>query len=60
MIPRKNPKKKSETVINTCVSIMKQHRKKMAEIPQESEFITWSIQNFVQKVKQFVKKHYIT
>ena len=32
----------------------------MAEIPQESEFITWSIQNFVQKVKQFVKKHYIT
>ena len=46
MIPRKNPKK-LETVINTCVSIIKQHWKKMAEIPQESDFIIWSIQNFV-------------
>ena len=30
MIPRKKPQ---QTVINTCVSIMKQHWKKMAEIP---------------------------
>ena len=28
MIPRKNPEK-SETVINTCVSPIEQHRKKM-------------------------------
>ena len=42
---------KLETVINTCVSIMKQHWKKIAEIPQESDFITWSIPNFVGKVK---------
>ena len=34
--------------------------KKIAEIPQESDFITWSIQNFVRKMKQFVKKYYIT
>ena len=52
--------KKSETVINTCVSIIKQHWKKMAEIPQECNFFTWSIQNFVRKVKQFVRKYYIT
>ena len=52
--------KKSETVINTCTWIIKQHWKKIAEIPQESDFITWSIKNFVRKVKQFVKKYYIT
>ena len=32
---------------------------KMAEIPQECNIFTWSIQNFVRKVKQFVRK-YIT
>ena len=52
--------KKSETVINIRVSIIKQHWKKMAEIPQECNFFTWSIQNFVRKVKQFVRKYYIT
>ena len=51
---------KSETVINNCVSIIKQHWKKMAEISQECGFITWRNQNFVQKVKLFVKKYYIT
>ena len=51
--------KKSETVISS-VSIIKQHWKKMAEIPQKSDFLTWSIQNFVKKVKQFVRKYYIT
>ena len=61
MIPRKNQKKKkSETVIRTCVSIIKQHWKKMGVIPQESDFITWSIKNFVRKVKQLAKKYYIT
>ena len=38
--------KKSETVINTCVSLIKQHWKKIAEIPQKQDFLTWSIQNF--------------
>ena len=32
----------------------------MAEILQEHDFLTWSIQNFVRKVKQFVRKYYIT
>ena len=32
----------------------------MAEIPQERDFLTWSIQNFVTKVKQFVRKYYVT
>ena len=59
MIPRKKPKK-SEIVINTCISLIKQHRKKMAEIPQKRDYLTWSIQIFVRKVKQFVRKYYIT
>ena len=42
MIPREILEK-SEIVIDTCVSVIKQHRKMMAEIPQESDFITWSI-----------------
>ena len=37
MIPRKK-QKKSETVINTYVSLMKKHWKKMAEIPEEHIF----------------------
>ena len=32
----------------------------MSEIPQEHDFLTWSIQTFVRKVKQFVGKYYIT
>ena len=60
MIPRKKIQKKWETIINTCVSFIKQHWKKMAEIPQKHDFLTWSIQNFVRKVKQFVRKYYIT
>ena len=27
----------------------------MAEIPQERDVLTWSIQNFVRNVKQFVR-----
>ena len=46
---------KSETVINTCVSIIKQQWKKMAEIPQECDFLTWSIQNFVKKVNSLLE-----
>ena len=51
---------KSETVIDTCVSIIKQYWKKTAEIPQECDFITWSNRNFVQKVKQFLKQYHVT
>ena len=32
----------------------------MAEIPQKRDFLTWSIQIFVRKVKQFVRKYYVT
>ena len=32
----------------------------MAEIPQKHDFLTWTIQNFVRKVKQFVRKYCIT
>ena len=32
----------------------------MVEIPQENDFLTWDIQTFVRKVKQFVRKYYIT
>ena len=56
MIPKKN--KKLEAVINTCVSIIEW--KMMAEIPQEYDFLTCSIQNFQRKVKQFVRKYYFT
>ena len=59
MIPRKS-QKKSVIVINTCVSIVKQNWKKMAEIPQEHDILTWGIQAFERKVKQFVRKYYIT
>ena len=52
MISRKK-QKKSETVINICVSII------MFQL-HECDFLTWSIQNFVKKVKQFVRKYYIT
>ena len=43
-----------EIVINTCVSLIKQHWKKMAEIPQKHDFLTGIIENFVRKVNQFV------
>ena len=54
MIPRKKKKKKSESIINNCVSLIKQHWKKMTEIPHKRGFLlTWSIQ-------KFVRKYYIT
>ena len=31
----------------------------MAEIPQKRDFHTWSIQNFVRKVKQFVGNYIV-
>ena len=35
-------------------------RKKMTEFPQKLNFLSWSIQVLVKKVKQFVRKYYIT
>ena len=57
-IPTKKPKK-LETVINTCVSLIKQRWRKIVEIPQKCCFLNWSIQNFVRKVKEFLKKYYV-
>ena len=31
----------------------------MTEIPQKRDFLTWSIQNFIRKMKHFVRKYYI-
>ena len=45
--------------IKTYAPSIKQHWKKIAEIPEKHDFLTWSIQNFVRKVKQFVRKYYI-
>ena len=56
----KKIQKKSETIINTCVSLIKQHWKKMAAISQKRDLLTWSIQRFIRKVKHFVRKYYIT
>ena len=39
---------------------VKHHWKKMAEIPQECDFHTWSIQNFVRKVKQLVVRKFVS
>ena len=32
----------------------------MREIPQKRDFLTWGIQDFVRKVRQFFTKYYIT
>ena len=58
MIPRKKSKK-PKTGINTSISLIKEHWIKVADIPQKRNFLTWSIQNFVRKKKQFVRKYYI-
>ena len=34
--------KKIGTVINTCVFLIKQNQKKMTEIPQKHDFLTWN------------------
>ena len=44
-----NPPLKSETYFQEMIP-----RKKTPKIPQERNFLTWSIQNFVRKVKQFL------
>ena len=57
MIPGKNHEK-LET--NNCVLIIKQQWKKIAETPQERDFLTWTIQYVVRIAKQFVRNYYIT
>ena len=52
--------KKSETAINTCVSLIKQNWWQITEIPKKHNFLIWSIENFVRKVKEFARKYYIT
>ena len=59
MIPRKTTQK-FKTVINTCVSPIKQCWQKMTEIPQKQDRKSWSIQNFVRKMKRFIRKYYVT
>ena len=51
---------KNRKLINTCVWLIKQHWKKMAKFHKKHNFLTWSIHNYVRKVKQFVRKCYIT
>ena len=52
MIPRKKPSKNHKIVLNTCVSLIKQHCNKITETPEKHDFLTWSIQNFVKKRKK--------
>ena len=59
--PRKKPPKNQKlSSILVTVSLIKQHWKKMTDIPQKRDFCTWSIHSFVGKVKQYVRKYYIT
>ena len=37
----------------------KNNAKKMPKIPQKHYFLTWSIENVIRKVKQFVRKYII-
>ena len=60
-LKKKKTKKKTETVINTCVvSLIKQQWENMSEMPQKRDFLTWSMQNFLRKRIQFVRKYPIT
>ena len=60
MIARKE-QKKSETLINTNVSIIKTTLEKDGRNSTKMWFSHLKhLQNFVRKVKQFVRKYYIT
>ena len=58
MIPRKKNSKNLKLslilVFHSKTTLEKE------EIPQKHDFLTWSIQNFLRKVKQFVRKYDIT
>ena len=60
MIPGEKKTRKNPKLINTCVSLIKRYGKKMAEIPKKCNFLTWSVQNFVRKVKYYVRKYCIS
>ena len=49
MISRKKYPKNWKLPFNIYVSLIKQHWKKLAEIPQKRDFLTCSIQNFTKK-----------
>ena len=61
--PPPQKKRKTEKQIPPLESIAPFHKfqKKIQKwrIPQGHYFFTWSIQNFVRKVKLFVKKYYV-
>ena len=60
MILEKNPKKSEKSLILVTVSLIKEHWKKVTDITQKRDFRTWSIHSFIGKVKQYVRKYYIT
>ena len=49
-LTEKQPQLKSEALFQEMIPWKKKNRK----IPQERDFLTWRIQNFVRKVTQFV------
>ena len=57
---KKTPKNQKLSSILVTVSLIKQHWKKMTDISQKRDFHTWSIHSFIGKVKQYVRKYYIT
>ena len=60
MILEKNLEKSEKSLILVTVSLIKEHWKKVTDITQKRDFRTWSIHSFVEKVKQYVRKYYIT
>ena len=60
MILEKNLEKSEKSLILVTVSLIKEHWKKVTDITQKRDFCTWSIYSFVGKVKQYVRKYYIT
>ena len=60
MILEKNLEKSEKSLILVTVSLIKEHWKKVTDITQKRDFRAWSIHSFVEKVKQYVRKYYIT
>ena len=60
MILEKNLEKSEKSLILVTVSLIKEHWKKVTDITQKRDFRIWRIHSFVEKVKQYVRKYYIT
>ena len=56
IIPRKKTPKNQKLPLILVFHSFNKTGKKMAEIWQKRDFLTWSIQNFVRKEKHFVRK----